>query len=111
MGQIFETEQLVLAIETYFVYCKMEDWLDDDVFCDLDVFQAHLKFLNREKWWIEAAEKPKLRTFIEKQDRGLRQAVVKKNMSRSQRSVVSKFKCGVLPLMIEVGRFRHTAGR
>ena len=87
-------------------YCNMEDCLDDAVKCDLDVLEARLKVLNRNKWWNEAAEKPKLRTFIEIQDRNLRQVVVRKNMSRAHRSVTSKFICGVLPLMIEVGRFK-----
>ena len=74
--------------------------------CDLDVLHARLKVLNRNKWWLEANDKPKLRTYVQIHDHNSRQAIVKKNLSRVERSMVTKFKCGVLPIMIETGRYK-----
>ena len=87
-------------------YCNMEDCLGLDRLCDLDVAEAWLKKINREKWWLEAHTKPKLRTFVEIHDRGQTQTIVKRNLSRSQRSLITKLKCGVLPLALETGRFK-----
>ena len=74
--------------------------------CDLDVAEARLKRINREKWWLEAHTKPKLRTFIEIHDKDNVQTIVKRNLSRAQRSLITKLKCGVLPLALETGRFK-----
>ncbi len=76
--------------------------------CDLDVAEARLKRINRDKWWLEAHSKPKLRTFIRVHDLSQTQVIVKKNLSRSQRSLITKLKCGVMPLALETGRFNDT---
>ena len=36
--------------------------------------------------------------------------LIKCNLQRNQRSVVARLKCRVLPLMLEVGRFKNTRG-
>ena len=87
-------------------YSNMEECIDSAVTCDLDVLKARLLKLNRNKWWIEVSEKSKLDTFLKIHDPELRQPVIKKNLSKSQSSIIMKFKCGVLPLLIETGRFK-----
>ena len=84
----------------------MEECMDVNTTCDLDVATARLLRLNQNKWWLEASEKPKLETFLQIHDRSLTQPVIRKNLSRSQRSVVMKFKCGVSTLWIETGRYK-----
>ncbi len=84
----------------------MEEGMNFDHMCDRDVAKARLLRLNQNQWWVEASEKPKLETFLQIHDRSLTQPVICKNLSRTQRSIVMKFKCGVLPLLIETGRYK-----
>ena len=76
-----------------------------DTTCDLNVAEARLKRINRDKWWLEAHTKPKLRTFIRVHDISQTQTIVKRNLSRLQRSLITKLKCGVMPLALEIGRY------
>ncbi len=76
--------------------------------CDLDVMKARLMRLNRNMWWIEACDKPKLRTFIQIHDTDHTKILVHKNLKRNHRSLLAKLKCGVLPLKLEIGRYRNT---
>ena len=89
-------------------YVNMDDCMNLCNACDLDVFHARAKVLNRDKWWLEAGTKTKLDTFRQIFDRKDPQGLIKCNLSRNQRSVVTRLKCGVLPLMVEVGRFKNT---
>ena len=75
---------------------------------DLDVVESRLKFLNRQQLWQEAHTKDKLRTFIKVHDISNSKAIVSLNLSRLQRSMMIKLKCGVLPLALEIGRFSNT---
>ncbi len=75
---------------------------------DLDVVESRLKFLYRQQLWQEAHTKDKLRTFVQVHDIKNTKAIVSLNLSRIQRSMMIKLKCGVLPLAIEIGRFSNT---
>ena len=72
---------------------------------DLDVLTARLKRLNREKWMKSACAMPKLRTFVDIYDECDHRGLVYANLTRRQRSMVTKLKIGILPLAIETGRF------
>ncbi len=86
-------------------YCNMSEYGDLSTTCDLDVAEARLKRVNRDKWWLECHGMPKLRTYIRIHDGTDIQSIVKKNLSRKHRSQITKLKCGVLPIGIEVGRW------
>ncbi len=73
---------------------------------DLDALTSRLLRLNRTKWLLEAQTKTKLRTFLEVYDDNNPRSIINANLSRGQRSVLSKFKLGVLPLAIETGRWK-----
>ncbi len=64
--------------------------------------------INREKWWTSAIDMPKLRTFQEIYNEQNYKGIVYSRLSRRQRSLVVKFKTGILPLGIETGRFNDT---
>ena len=72
---------------------------------DLDVLNSRLRKINCEKWWLGALDMPKLRTFKEIYDEQDHRGIVYSNMTRRQRSLVTKFKIGILPLGLETGRF------
>ncbi len=74
---------------------------------DLDVLTSRLKYLNRQKLWQEAHTKDKLVTFVKVHDISNTNQIVKLNLSRIHRSILIKLKCGVLPLAVEIGRFKN----
>ena len=56
----------------------------------------------------EAHNKPKLRTYNKFKDFDNPLALVKANLPRFQRSILSKFICGIFPLELETGRYIGT---
>ncbi len=81
---------------------------NENDYVDIDALSSHLKVLNRNKWFVNAQTKSKLEVFLEVVDRDNQQVVVRSNLSRRRRSLVTKIKCGVLPLIVETGRFKNT---
>ena len=86
-------------------YCNLEYDVELTNECDLDMLSTKLLKMNRDKWWVEAHNKPKLRTFVKIHDTEFTQVLVRKNLSRKHRSLIAKFKCGVLPIALETGRY------
>ncbi len=95
-------------VEHILNYADMSVNVLDDCEVDLDALKTRLLKMNRIKWRLEAADKTKLRTFMEVYDENSPRNIVEANLPRSQRSLVSKLKVGVLPLAIEVGRWKDT---
>ena len=89
-------------------HCSMQECMDIDVLCDTDVLEARLHKLNRDLWRVEATTKPKLRTFILIHDFYEHKIMVHKNLQRNHRSLITKLKCGVLPLNLELGRYKDS---
>ncbi len=54
-------------------HCNMYECMTNNVPCDLEVLEARFKVLNRNRWWLEANDKPKLRTYIQIHDNEIRQ--------------------------------------
>ncbi len=88
--------------------CNMEECTDLEEFCDLDVLEARLRRMNRDRWWLEATTMPKLRTFINIHDISQDRILVLKNLKRNHRSLIAKLKAGVLPLHLELGRYKNS---
>ncbi len=75
---------------------------DQKCFCNLDLQKC--REYDKEEWLNQIQQKPKLRTYI------LFKSLLETEfyvtcLPKSQRSVFSKLRCGVLPLKIETGRF------
>ena len=62
---------------------------------------------NREEWRMAAYDMPKLCTYVLIKDFMDIGTMVHANLPRNQRSVLSKFLCGILPIEIETGRLRN----
>ncbi len=71
-----------------------------------DIFEQRLKLHAEEKWKALVESKPKLRTYKLFKHKLEPEIYLTKNISRSKRSVFAQYRCGILPLNIEVGRFR-----
>ncbi len=76
------------------------------VWIELDLFKAKLEVYAQEKWLETVQSKPKLRTYKTYKSELVPEEYVRRLMSRHQRSTFAKFRCGILPLNLEVGRYR-----
>ena len=57
------------------------------------------------KWKNEVSLKPKLRTYAKIKHNLETENYLHINLSRSQRSLISQLRCGILPLRLETGRY------
>ena len=73
---------------------------------DLTFCYNKLLASSRLKWQLETERKPKLRSFIQIHDFDNIQTLVKSDVSRYQRSLLSQLKFGILPLKIETDRYQ-----
>ena len=90
-------------------YLSMDTDLIQGPIVDLDVARSRMLAINHQLWKIETTTKTKLRTYLVTQADENRKALVNANLSRSQGSLVAKFKLGILPLQVEVGRWKDAA--
>ncbi len=98
----------VRNVKDMLTLCNMEDCVELEQVCDLDVLEARLQRMNRDRWWVEATTMPKLRTFITIHDAKQDKILVLKNLKRNHRSLITKLKAGVLPLHLELGRYKNS---
>ena len=61
--------------------------------------------LVKQTWPDKVRNTPKLRTYLKFKTTYETENYVKLNLQRKERSVLAQFRCGVLPLRIESGRF------
>ena len=80
--------------------------LNDKEEYDLSISYNRLLAANRQKWALESGRKPKLRTYIQVHNFDHVQTLVKSDLSRYQRSLLSQLKFGILPLKIETDRYQ-----
>lgn len=70
-------------------------------------FQRLLKESYIMKWRNIVQSKPKLRTYNQIKDSFETEEYVKYINNRSERSILAQFRCGILPLELETGRYRN----
>ena len=56
--------------------------------------------------YMEAFEKPKLRTYVGIRDFDAQSVLTKAGLMRHQRSLVAKLMGGILPIELETGRYQ-----
>ena len=88
------------------IMLDLDDLYENLQVIDTDTFENRLKFHAEEKWKTWVQSKPKLRTYKLFKHKLEPEIYLTKNISRSKRSIFAQYRCGVLPLNIEVGRFR-----
>ena len=64
-----------------------------------------LLYKTREQWLKDVQNVAKLRTYVKFKDEYKLENYLSINLSRQERSHLAQFRCGVLPLRIETGRF------
>ena len=78
---------------------------NNKLICDIEQITASLKEQDITFWSSSISNKPKLRTYINFKDTLTTEQYVTAFLPKYQRSALSKFRCGVLPLKIETGRY------
>ena len=78
----------------------------DKTACNIDIFRTRLMDMEREQWQNNLLTKPKLRTYITFKNSYEQENYLRINLSRAERSYLAQFRCGILPIRIETGRFR-----
>ena len=93
-------------IKNVLAYANMDIDVLNEEKVDLDVLHSRLLHINRNKWLLEAYTKTKLRTYLEIYNNEDPKALISTFLTRSQHSLLSKLKLGILPLEIECGRWK-----
>ena len=78
---------------------------DNKLTCDIEQVSVSLKEQDKSLWSNNISNKPKLRTYITFKDTLDTEQYVTAFLPKYQRSIFAKFRCGVLPLRIETGRY------
>ncbi len=85
---------------------QMLDCFNARNMCNLENVRIKLMELECDSWKTNINNKPKLRTYVTFKHQYEREKYVEMNLSRSERSYLAQFRCGILPIRIETGRFR-----
>ena len=93
MKEIF-TEMNMLPVYSNQEICNIED------VCKI------LEILNKDLWAREVKTYPKLRTYITFKDQCKEEKYLSVDLSRRERSLYAQLRCGILPLRLELGRYK-----
>ena len=77
-------------------YENLNDSLCDLVHIDTDKIRKRLLQNCRDRWWLAAAEMPKLRTYVELYHEQDHWGLVNTHLTRRQRNLLVKFKIGIM---------------
>ena len=100
-GWCSETKKIFNTIE-------MKSSFDNKVKCDLNLAEEKLLLNAQDDWKANVQQKPKLRTYVKYKTSYGTADYVKFLLNKSDRSIMAKFRCGILQLHIETGRFSQT---
>ena len=95
------------------VLCDIErpQWFDPEGQFRLPLQEAEgcIVHLMNNVWKNDITVKPKLRTYVKIKNNCLAENYLDLNITRHRRSLIAQIRLGILPLEIEVGRFRGIA--
>ena len=90
-----------------FTTCNCVDTFQYKNLCVIDDMQSLLMNVESNNWDIARHNKDKLRTYNMFKCNYEPEEYVYLNLKRNVRSLIAQFRCGILPLQIEVGRYRN----
>ena len=83
------------------------DNFDSKLPCDIDSCGEKLDCIDSNEWYEKLSFKPKLRSYKKFKFAKFTENYVKMNLSSKERSMLSQFRMGILPINIETGRYRN----
>ncbi|CAC5400852.1 unnamed protein product [Mytilus coruscus] len=89
------------------ILCKLnlEHYFDSKTAINLKTVEMNIQHLYSNIWNDNIQQVPKLRTYITFKSAFNQEQYVKINLSKVERSHLAQFRCGILPLRIETGRY------
>ena len=87
-------------------YAELDTATECENVTDLSNLSRILLAKNRNNWRLEVPRKSKLRTFEQIHDFSSEKTMLKANLDRGHRSLVTKLKSGVFPVRLEMGRYK-----
>ena len=75
-------------------------------FINRDILQKRALEVEEQAWRSKCENSPKLRTYITFKEKLVKENYIACNLSRLERSYLAQIRLGILPLNIEVGRFK-----
>jgi exonuclease III len=96
------------SIKTILQEIGLSDFYENQLTCDVKYCREKLMDKFKEKWKTEVIKKPKLRTYVQLKPSCGTENYVQLNLDRNNRSVLAQFRCGILPLHVETGRYSNT---
>ena len=94
-------------VEQLFDWLRLENIFEESKFCDLDVARDRIQEFFQSEWESEVHSKPKLREYITFKETFHTESYLKVFLPKHKRSLIAQFRCGILPLHIETGRFKN----
>jgi len=79
---------------------------DNKEFCSLDDIEQKLKECNRNCWENEVVSYKKLRTYVIFKKTCIKEKYLSMILSSKERSLFAQYRLGVLPLILETGRYK-----
>ena len=95
-------------VRTIFEQLEMNIVFNNMNVCDLDNCKKILWDIAENEWNLQVENKPKLRTFKKYKNTFETTDYLRLSVNRSERSLLAKFRCGILQLHVESGRFNNT---
>ena len=92
-------------IKSVFNTIDMIDTYNNKTIANLQMVKSKLLQYYADDWPNKVLHTPKLRTYVQFKTAYQTEEYIKLNLNRSERSILAQFRCGVLPLRIETGRF------
>ena len=121
---VIDITRLPRKVLDWDIKCKNKGWMSDfisvckltnipiptrlNLIYDLDPVRRKMELQCRDEWRDAAEKMSKLDTYVLIKDFTEIGILVKSNLPRAARSLVSRFLCGILPLEIETGRYNDT---
>ena len=95
-------------IRDVFIKLDMGDMYHQKRVCIMQEVKLKLMNLNKQEWELEVSNKPKLRTYTLFKTELSTENYICHYMHKRNRSLLSQFRLGILPLHIETGRYTNT---
>ena len=121
---VMEQSRLPRKVLDWDIKCRNKGWINDfvsvckltnipvptrlNLIYDLEPVRRKMELQCREEWKGAAEKMSKLDTYVKIKDFTEVGVLVKSNLPRGSRSLVSRFLCGILPLEVETGRYNDT---
>ncbi|KAK6171961.1 hypothetical protein SNE40_018378 [Patella caerulea] len=92
-------------MKVLFEKLNLSDYYTNKLSININVVKSKMWTYVAESWHVKLSNSPKLRTYAVFKNEFKTENYLVFNLPRNERSILAQFRCGVLPLRVETGRF------